>query len=93
MPSFAYPPAPEDVIYENKKVTRPWLAFFQALGTGVGSSAVVILGAVSAMFPNGRVVTDTASVTWDLSTPGELKATAFGGTASNVAEAFFFGGL
>jgi hypothetical protein len=42
-------------------------------------SAEFVLAASNANVPNSRVLTDTASVTWDFSTPGEAKATATGG--------------
>lgn len=44
--------------------------------TTAPSDAVFILGTADAALTNGRVLTDTATVTWDLSTPGQAKATA-----------------
>lgn len=80
------------------RITDAWWQFFDRLRQLYlivfdFATAEFLLGAANAELPNGRVVTDTATVTWDLTTPGEAKANATGGAASNVAEAFFFGGL
>jgi len=45
----------------------------------VGGDAQVVLGASATGFPNGRVVTNTPTVTWDLSNPFQARANVSGG--------------
>lgn len=62
-------------------LTTEWYQFlwklFQVINSGGGggapSTAVYILGAVSGSLPNGRVLTDTASIDVDLGTPAQAK--------------------
>ncbi len=47
--------------------------------SSLGTDAQVVLGASSPSFTNGRVVTNSPSVTWDLSNPFQLRADVVGG--------------
>lgn len=68
-------------VQEGRFVTSPWLQFFIRLLKWVESLAVlvtadVLVGTTSPELANGRVVTNTATVTWDLTTPLQAKANA-----------------
>ncbi len=43
------------------------------------NAALITQGNETTAYPNARALTDTATVTWDFSTPGQAKATAAGG--------------
>lgn len=47
-------------------------------GGGAPADAEYVLGAANASLPNGRLFVDTATVTWDLATPNQVKANAAG---------------
>lgn len=51
-------------------------------GTGAPADAEYIVGALSGSLSAERVVTDTATITWDLATAGEAKANVVGGVGS-----------
>ena len=60
-------------------VTRPWALFFNSLASGTGvaaapANAFYILSAANGILTNGRVATDTATITWDFTTPNQAKA-------------------
>lgn len=50
------------------------------VGNLAPKDAEYIVGAVNATLTNERVLTDTGTVTWDLTTPGEAKANVVGGS-------------
>lgn len=43
-------------------------------------NATYLVETANGVLTSERVVTDTATVTWDFATPGQVKATAIGGT-------------
>lgn len=49
-------------------------------GGGAPTTAEYLLGVANGSLPNGRVPTNTATVTWDFTTPGQAKANAVGGS-------------
>ncbi len=68
--------------------TQAWLienfAVIQAIllaggGGGAPTTAEYIVGALNGSLSAERLVTNTATVTWDLTTPGQVKANASGG--------------
>lgn len=80
--STYYLPSQEAIAEANGRVTRSWLLYFQSLtsatpsgGSAPADAGYVLIGA-NVDLPNGRVVTNTATVTWDLTTPGQIKANA-----------------
>ncbi len=80
-----YQPVPVPMIdKETGLVSRQWQEFFQRLAQAVpsGGSAPVdaqyIVAAVNAILTAERVATNTSTVTWDFSTPGQAKANATG---------------
>ena len=50
--------------------------------------AAYIVALANAALAAARVLTDTASVTWDFTTPGQAKATATAGGAAKIGEPF-----
>lgn len=84
MPIIPVVPTPHLLVHQDGRVTTPWLQFFMALlslanggtpGSGPApSDGAYILGTANALLPNGRVVTDSPSIDFDLGTPGQLKA-------------------
>ena len=52
---------------------------YEGEGGGAPTTAEYLVGAADAGLSAERVVTNTATVTWDLSTPGQAKANATGG--------------
>lgn len=70
---------------ETHNWTRPWIEWFTRLfytspsaGPAPADSEYLV-GAVDATLTGERVVTNTATVTWDLGTAGQAKANASGG--------------
>lgn len=49
-------------------------------GGGAPTNAEYLVGTASGALSNEFVVTDTATITWDLTTPGQAKANAIGGS-------------
>ena len=54
--------------------------------TGAPTDAEYLVGAANVTLTAERVVTDTATVTWDLTTPGQAKANAVGGYTDEQAQ-------
>jgi hypothetical protein len=85
------PPETEELVSANRRPTRGFWMFWKAMQQAVPSGgaapvdAQYIVGAADPTLTGERVVTDTATVTWDLSTPGQAKANATSG-APTAAE-------
>lgn len=58
-------------------------ALEQLTGLVTPNDAEFVTGASNVALPNALVLTDTATVTWDLSTPNQAKANAAGGSSSD----------
>lgn len=76
------PPETTDVVTENRKPTRNYWFFWKSLAQAVPSggaapaNAEYLVGALDPTLTAERIVTNTATITWDLSTPGQAKANA-----------------
>ena len=65
----------EPFVDVRRMITRPWLAFLSNLTAGTGSGdAFYIVSTADPTLPNGRVLTNTTTVTWDFSTANQAKA-------------------
>lgn len=81
--------------------TQAWLIenfaalkeYLDALGSGGGApaSADYLVRTANAGLSAELVVTDTATVTWDFSTPGQAKANASGSGGISMVEAMIYG--
>jgi hypothetical protein len=91
-PISLYPPFQEPMDERGGLVTRIWQQFFLRLqtsnSTGAPNDAQYLVGAVNSQLTAERVVTNTATVTWDLSTPGQAKANAVGATVFKATTTF-----
>lgn len=76
----AYPPLNHPPIDKATGLfTRPWQAYFSQLQSTIGPGAApvdaeYVLGLADAVLPNGRIPTNTTTVTWDLATANQIKA-------------------
>ncbi len=61
-------------------------------GGGAPTNATYITQSANGLLTNEYVLTDTASVTWDFSTPGQAKANAVGGSVGSGTATLDFGG-
>ena len=70
---FRAPQAGADPVGDQDLVTKGW-AEENLGGDGAPTTAQYILGAADGSLPNGRVVTNSFAIEWDVLTAGELKA-------------------
>lgn len=63
-----------------------WSALSQGPGGGAPTNAPYIVQTQNASLSQERVLTDSATITWDFSTPGQVSATAQGGSGLTHAQ-------
>lgn len=85
MAELYLPPETDELVTPNRRPTRNFWMFWKKLALAVPSGgaapvdASYLVGSADATLTGERVVTDTATVTWDLTTPGQAKANAAAG--------------
>ena len=81
-----YPPYQQPLVERAGRVTTPWQRFFLQLAQdaagGAPADAEYVVGAVDPALPNARVPVPSATITWVLTTPGQVSAEVIVGSVT-----------